>query len=318
MALPCNTFADMPKTDSVDQLLTDQCRLLVEKARNYVQSQRLFQPTVACILGSGLGGLAAEVSHAQFIEYQQIPGFTQTHAAGHAGRLITGYLGGVPVVLMQGRSHRYEGHSHAQLQFPVHLMHALGARTLIATNAAGGLNTRFEISDLMVIDSHIDLLWRRGLWPKSNEVPADRLCVANNTADQARHPPLAIRIARGSNPYSHPLIRRVRRIAREQNVVLHQGCYLATLGPTYETRSEYKAFRWMGADAVGMSTIPEVLAARDLGMEVLAFSVITNVASTDVPSLTTHEEVVQSGNKAGPRLQRIIEQLLSDMSGQPD
>jgi purine-nucleoside phosphorylase len=100
--------------------------------------------------------------------------------------------------------------------------------------------------------------------------------------------------------------------------VLHQGCYLATLGPTYETRSEYKAFRWMGADAVGMSTIPEVLAARDLGMEVLAFSVITNVASTDVPSLTTHEEVVQSGNKAGPRLQRIIEQLLSDMSGQPD
>lgn len=281
-----------------------QC--LVQRARDQVLAHRLFQPAVACILGSGLGGLADSVAHPVAIDYAEIPGFTKTHAVGHAGRLITGYIGGVPVVLMQGRSHRYEGHSHAQLQFPVHVMHALGAKTLIATNAAGGLNTRFEVSDLMVIDSHIDFLWRRSMWanrPTSDDQPAARM------GDQA---------LRGRNPFSHHLIRRSKAIARSQGAVLHQGCYLGTLGPTYETRSEYRSFRWMGADAVGMSTVPEVLAARDLGMDVLAFSVITNVASTDVPSLTTHDEVVHSGNQAGPRLQRIIEQLLSEMSGQPD
>jgi purine-nucleoside phosphorylase len=286
-------------------LSSDEFQQLVFRARDAIQAHRIFQPTVACVLGSGLGGLANQVSHASAIDYANIPGFTKTHAAGHAGRLITGYVGGVPVVLMQGRSHRYEGHSHLQLQFPVHVMRALGAKTLIATNAAGGLNTRFDVSDLMVIDSHIDLLWRRG-----------QFFQASQTHSQVS--PIGGQIARGKNPYSHALIRRSKEIARNKGIVLHQGCYLATLGPTYETRREYRMFRWMGADAVGMSTVPEVLAARDLGMDVLAFSVITNVASTDVPSLTTHAEVVHSGNQAGPRLQSIIEQLFSDISGQPD
>jgi purine-nucleoside phosphorylase len=287
-------------------LSVSEFQQLVISARDVIQSRRLFQPSVACVLGSGLGGLADQVSHASAIDYESIPGFTKTHAAGHAGRLITGYIGGVPVVLMQGRSHCYEGHSDLQLQFPVHVIQALGARTLITTNAAGGLNTRFEVNDLMVIDSHIDLLWRRGLWGRLV------LQAAGQTIQHGDQP------LRGRNPYTYPLIHRVKEIARRKNFVLHQGCYLATLGPTYETRREYSMFRWMGADAVGMSTIPEVLAARNLGMSVLAFSVITNVASTDVPSLTTHDEVVLSGKQAGPRLQSIIEQLLSEISGQPD
>lgn len=287
-------------------LSDNEFQQLVVNARDLIQGHRLFQPRVACVLGSGLGSLADHVMHASAIDYAVIPGFTKTQAAGHAGRLICGFLAGVPVVLMQGRSHRYEGHSHLQLQFPIFVMQALGARTLIATNAAGGLNTRYEVNDLMVIDSHIDWLWRRGLWSSHPGLSSHSPTLQGD------------QVIRGHNPYSHHLIRRAKEIARRKNVVLHQGCYLATLGPSYETRHEYRMFRRMGADAVGMSTIPEVLAARDLRMDVLAFSVITNVASTDVPSSTTHDEIVQSGNQAGPKLQNIIEQLLSEMSGQPD
>lgn len=285
--------------------MASQFQQLITNARDAIQSQRLLQPKVACILGSGLGGLADQVSHAHTIDYATIPGFTKPHAAGHAGRLILGYVSGVPAVLMQGRSHRYEGHSHWQLQFPVHVMHALGARILVATNAAGGLNSRYAVNDLMVIDSHIDMLWRSR---------AGRCA----TRPDERTLPIGNQVMRGRHPYSYPLIHRAKEIARNNNIVLHQGCYLATLGPTYETRHEYRMFRWMGADAVGMSTIPEVLAAQTLGMEALAFSVITNVASTDLPSLTSHEEVVHAGKQAGPKLQRIIERILSEISGQPD
>lgn len=289
---------------SLHKLTYQQFCSRVSEARDAVLQRRQFQPQVACILGSGLGGLAAAVADSVSVDYANIPGFTKTHAVGHAGKLITGYVGETPVVLMQGRSHRYEGHSHLQLQFPVHVMHALGAKTLIATNAAGGLNTRYEVGDLMVIDSHIDLLWRRSMWADPSFLEVRNQTLADS---QAR---FGDQVLRGANPYTHKLIHQAKFVARTNNTVLHQGCYLGTLGPTYETRHEYRAFRWMGADAVGMSTIPEVLAARDLGMDVLAFSVITNVASTDVPSFTHHDEVVESGNLAGPRLQKIIEQLV--------
>lgn len=270
----------------------------VRQACKTVQQQKLLRPRVAIVLGSGLGELARQVVHSHSIAYRDIPGFPITHAAGHAGRLILGYLSGVPVVLMQGRSHRYEGRCVAEVQFPVRVMRALGAEMFIATNAAGGLNPRFEVGDLMVLDSHIDMLWPRGQ-PFGN---------------RAFDPSLP----RRDNPYTPGLVRKARAIARQQNTVLHQGCYLGTLGPTYETRSEYRFFRWAGADAVGMSTISEVLVARDLGMQVLAFSVITNVASVDVPSATSHDEVVQYGVTAGPRLMGIVQQYLEELSGQPD
>ena len=272
------------------------------EARDAITAIKLFQPKVAIILGSGLGEMADEVAHAVSISYSEIPGFPKTHAVGHAGRLILGYFGGLPVVMMQGRAHRYEGWTDHDVRFPVRVMQALGAETLIATNAAGGLNGRFRTGDLMVIDSHFDWLWKR-------QTPFSNLVYPEVVSQP---------IARSSACYDFALMEAVKQIARKNDIVLHQGCYVATLGPTYETRSEYRMFREMGGDAVGMSTVPEVLAARELGMEVLAFSVITNVASTDMPQSTTHDEVVDAGNEAGPNLMKIIRRLLDDLSGEPD
>ncbi len=268
----------------------------VERVRDAIITRRLFQPQIALILGSGLGDLADRVEHAVQIPYDSLPHFPCTFAAGHRGQLVLGYLAGLPVVIMQGRSHRYEGFSNLEISFPVLCMRALGAHTLITTNAAGGLNARFQTGDLMVLDSHLDFLWTRRQPTLGRSHPA---------------PP-------GPNPYDFTLIAQVKSIARRHDIQLHQGCYLATLGPTYETRSEYRWFRQTGADAVGMSTVPEVLAAQATGMRVLAFSVITNVASTDIPVSTTHQEVIDSGHLAGPRLMAVIEDLLGDMAGQPD
>ncbi len=201
------------------------------------------------------------------------------------------------MVLLNGRAHRYEGVSNSQASYPLRCAAALGARLLVTTNAAGGLNPRFRTGDLMLIDSHLDFLWSRG---QSQGAAAVQLA------------------PKRTPPYDSRLITRAKELARRMNIVLHQGCYLATLGPTYETRSEYRMFRWMGADAVGMSTLPEVLATQELSMTVLAISVITNVASTDTPLSTTHAEVVQAGNEAGPKLMGLVEEMLQDISGQPD
>ncbi|MEM7477479.1 MAG: purine-nucleoside phosphorylase [Planctomycetota bacterium] len=271
----------------------------VEAARDGIWNKKIFQPKVAIVLGSGLGPIADYVDHPASIPYPEIVGFPKTAAQGHSGELILGYLSGVPVVLMKGRAHCYEGWSYQQVQFPVFVMHALGTRTLITTNAAGGLNSRYRQGDLMVLDNHIDCL------PRSQ---------ATEIAPMQFEQP----VLRGGDPYDRSLIQRALQIARLQDFVLHQGCYLATLGPTYETRHEYSMFRSWGADAVGMSTVPEVLAAQQLHMNTLGFSVITNVASTDVPVNTTHEEVVETGNAAGRKLIRIVMQILDDLSGEPD
>lgn len=262
------------------------------------------------MLGSGLGELAKCVEHAESIDYADLACFPRTHATGHAGRLITGYLAGMPIALMQGRSHRYEGFTDTDLALPIHCLHGIGATTLIATNAAGGLNPRFRAGALMLIDQHIDLLWTT---PHSRTV-GHRAYASQGGADSSScDVPL-----HGLPPYDYDLMERAKRVARREDIELFQGTYLSTLGPTYETRSEYRMFRSFGADAVGMSTVPEVVAARQLEMRVLAFSVITNVATTDLPSTTTHEEVIDVGNSAGPRLLKIVCGVLSDLAGQPD
>ncbi len=274
----------------------------VDETVAFVLSQRLWQPTIAIVLGSGLGALAERVTHSSKLAYSDIPHFCATHADGHAGELVMGYLAGLPVVILQGRAHRYEGISDHQASYPVRCMHALGASVLITTNAAGGLNPRYRAGDLMLIDSHIDFLWARGLWEPAQQEPV-----------------LVPRLARSrATVYAGCLRERALAIARRTGTPMQQGCYLATLGPTYETRSEYRMFRWMGADAVGMSTLPEVLAAQSLGMRALAFSVISNVASTDVPQATTHAEVVAACHAAGPRLMNMIEGVLQELAGQPD
>jgi purine-nucleoside phosphorylase len=269
-------------------------RSAVMAARDAIIAHRFFQPRVGIILGSGLGALADRIEHPTMIAYSQIPYFPQTYAAGHDGQLLLGFLAGMPVVAMRGRGHRYEGRCENEVSFPVHCMHALGIDTLFVTNAAGGVNPRFNPEDLMLIDSHIDLLWRRGYPGCDTTASSGRAC------------------------YDLSLIQLSRRVAQDARMVLHQGCYLATLGPTYETRAEYRMFRQFGADAVGMSTVPEVLAARNLGLRLLACSVITNVASPWQPQSTTHDEVVQAGAGAGPNLLKLVLSLLEELSGQPD
>ncbi|MCA9193973.1 MAG: purine-nucleoside phosphorylase [Planctomycetales bacterium] len=270
----------------------------INRACQIILKSRWIQPQIAIVLGSGLGGLADRVQHPCILNYDQIDGFPRTHASGHQGRLITGFLAGLPVVMMQGRTHRYEGYSDRNVRFPVQVMHGLGAQLLITTNAAGGLNPRFQVADLMVIDSHLDFLWTRGAI--SGQVKT--------------HPGI-----RGQKEcYDSKLVQRAKLLAKNMCLELHQGCYIATLGPTFETRSEYRMFRRFGGDAVGMSTVPEVLMAQQLSMRVLGFSVITNVASTDIPQSTTHHEVVSVGDAAGPRLMSIIMALLDEMAGQPD
>ncbi|GAB5406398.1 MAG: purine nucleoside phosphorylase I, inosine and guanosine-specific [Aureliella sp.] len=266
----------------------------VVSARDAILRTRIHQPAVGIILGSGLGALVDDIQHPSSVAYPEIPGFPQTAAVGHAGKLVLGFLGGLPVVVMQGRAHRYEGWPSQAVEFPVHCMSALGAQTLIVTNAAGGLNPRYRAGDLMAIDGHIDMLWYRQM------VHAQK------------------RRTRNDGVYDRDALEHCKRFARRDDTVLHQGTYLGTLGPTYETRNEYRAFRELGGDAVGMSTLPEVKAASECGMSVVGFSVITNVASTDVPQSTTHEEVVDCGNAAGPKLMRIITNLLHMWAGEPD
>lgn len=280
----------------------------VNEAVDYVLQQRLLQPQVAIILGSGLGGLADDVQHESCIPYCEIPHFKLTHAIGHAGRFLLGYLAGMPVVVMQGRYHRYEGHSNATVSFPVRVMQALGARTLIVTNAAGGLNPRYRAGDLMLVDQHIDCLWQRpGRSPAAGD---DQLDVPGSRALGA--------LRYLSHIYDADLLDRAKHIALRHALNVQRGVYVATLGPTYETRSEYRMFRGMGGDAVGMSTVPEVMTARELAMRVLAISVITNVACTDQAQGTTHDEVVQCGRQVEPELRRLVHQLLEEMAGPAD
>ncbi|MFO1063655.1 MAG: purine-nucleoside phosphorylase [Pirellulales bacterium] len=295
----------------------------VDQVAALIQSRRLLQPQVAIVLGSGLGGLADELQHVTAIQYAELPYFQATHAAGHAGRLLLGYLGGVPVVVMQGRYHRYEGHDDWTVTFPVRVMQALGAGMLLVTNAAGGLNPRYRPGDLMLIDQHIDHLWTRPQacrgasaipCTESTERPGS---AADCVSPHAEIAPAAIPL-RKAEIYDHALGERLKHIALTQQLHLQRGTYVATLGPTYETRAEYRMFRTMGGDAVGMSTVPEVLTARSLGMRVLALSVITNVACTDTSNGTSHDEVVACGKQVGPRLKKLFTALLEQMSGPAD
>jgi purine-nucleoside phosphorylase len=259
------------------------------------------------ILGSGLGGLADEIQVVDALAYGEIPGIPKSTAPGHAGSLILGYLAGVPVVAMKGRAHLYEGHSPQQITFPVRCLAALGATTLVVSNASGGINGRYRSGDVVVIDQHIDWMWgRSGLTVQEAQAIAP-------TEVPGRRPHL----------YDPGLIEQAVRAARECGFDLPRGTYLATLGPNYETRAEYRCFRKLGADMVGMSTVPETLVAAGLGMRVLAFSIITNVARPDAPpadqvSKTTHEEVLDWALQAQRRLVPLVKKLLNQWSGPPD
>lgn len=252
------------------------------------------RPRAAIVLGSGLGDLAHEIAAEATIDYADIPHFPHVTAMGHQGRLVCGNLEGVPVIAYQGRFHLYEGHEAPQAALPVRLAKALGAEVLIVSNAAGGVNPRYQVGDVMLIDDHINLLWD------------NPLIGVNDDNLGPRFPDM-------SAPYDRGLIQLAIEIARRENFTLHQGVYVAMLGPTYETRAEYRMVRHLGGDAVGMSTVPEVLAARHAEMRVLGLSTITNVGSPDAPAATSGHDVLAAAATAAGKLTKIVRGVVASL-----
>jgi len=251
-------------------------------------------PKIGMILGSGLGGLADELEDAAGIPYNAIPGFVSSTVHGHAGRLVAGNLSGTAVLAMQGRFHYYEGHDMAQVTFPVRVMRALGIETLVVTNAAGGLNPAYRPGDLMGITDHIFLPGMNG---------ANPLRGPNDDALGPRFPGMV-------NAYTESLLQLAQEAATAQGITFHRGVYVMLTGPNFETRAEMRMLRAWGADAVGMSTAPEVIVAVHGGMRVLGISTITNSLNPDLTVEANHEEVLQVGQEAGPRLAALLKSIV--------
>jgi len=244
-------------------------------------------PAVGIILGSGLGGVTAAITDKVTIPYDAIPHFARSTAHGHSGQLVCGLLEGVPVIVMEGRQHAYEGYPLAQITFPVRVLKRLGAGRLIVTNACGGLNPQFRTGDLMVIDDHINLM---------NDNP---LVGINDERLGPRFPDM-------SAPYTPRLIDAALEVARRENFVAHRGVYVAVTGPNLETRAEYRFLRGIGADVVGMSTVPEVIVAVHSGLEVLGISVITDMCLPDALEVATVEKILAVARSAEPKLRAIV------------
>jgi purine-nucleoside phosphorylase len=247
-------------------------------------------PRVAIVLGTGLGGLADAVSDGARIPYHDIPGFPEPTVAGHAGMLVAGRLDNTPVLLQNGRFHVYEGHSLETVAFPVRVFAELGVRTLIVTNAAGGLNPMFRVPTLMLIADHINLMWRNPL-------------VGPVADGEERFPDM-------SAPYDPGLRAIARDVALAQGIMLEEGVYAGLLGPSYETPAEIRMLWRLGADAVGMSTVPETVAARARGIRVLGFSSITNLAAGLSVTPLSHEEVMRAGEQLAEQLERLVRGVL--------
>ena len=267
----------------------------VMEATAYIQSRSVLKPEVGIILGSGLGDLAAEVRDATAIPYEDIPHFLRSTVVGHAGRLLIGRLENVAVVVMQGRFHFYEGYGIQALTLPVRVIRMLGANTLIVTNAAGGLNPTYRPGDFMLIRDHINFLGLAGLNP---------LVGPNDERFGERFPALA-------KAYDAELRTLARTISAQMpEITLHEGVYAQVAGPSYETGAELKFLRVAGADAVGMSTAPEVIVARHMGMRVLGISLITNTATGVDTENVNHAEVLTAADAARPKFAALVRGIL--------
>jgi purine-nucleoside phosphorylase len=270
----------------------DNTYRLVDEAVDFLKGKGFGRPKVALILGSGLGALAGELAEAVRAEYGEIPGFARSTVAGHAGRLVFGKLGGVPVVAMQGRFHYYEGIGPRQLAFPIWTMAALGAEALVVTNAAGGLNPQFQVGDLMLIADHI------------NFTGTNPLIGPNPERFGPRFPDM-------SRAYTPELRELARKTAEELAIPLQEGVYLAVSGPSYETPAEIQSFRRLGADAVGMSTVPEVIVAAHAGLKVLGISCITNMAAGLGAEKLDHHEVIEVTNRVQRRFKTLVAEVVT-------
>ena len=253
------------------------------------------KPAAAIILGSGLGQLAQEIEARARVPYREIPGFPEATVAGHAGELIVGTLGAKPVVALAGRFHTYEGHDIRLAAFPARVSSALGAETLIVSNAAGGINRLWQPGDLMLIRDHINLMFRNPLIGAVEE-------------GDVRFPDM-------SEPYDGGLASLARQVAAEQGILLREGVYAALLGPAYETPAEVRMLELLGADAVGMSTVPEVIVARAIGMRVLGVSCITNLACGLSATPITHDEVLDVTSRATVRFTALVRGIVALLNG---
>ena len=263
----------------------------IQETAAFLRSKMHTQPETAIILGTGLGSLANEITDKYEIGYETIPNFPVSTVEGHSGKLIFGKLGNKDIMAMQGRFHFYEGYAMTEVTFPIRVMRELGIRTLFVSNAAGGMNPDFEIGDLMIITDHINFFPEHPL--------------------RGRNIPYGPRFPDMSEAYNKELIRKADEIAREKGIKVQHGIYIGTQGPTYETPAEYKMFRILGADAVGMSTVPEVIVANHCGIRVFGMSVITDLGVEGKIVEVTHEEVQKAADKAQPLMTTIMRELIN-------
>jgi purine-nucleoside phosphorylase len=272
---------------------------VIREAADTIRAQTDSSPRIGLILGSGLRAVADAVDAEAVIPYERIPHFPRSTVEGHAGRLVAGQLEGQAVLVMEGRAHYYEGYPIAQVALPVRVMQVLGAEILIVTNAAGGLNAAFSPGDVMIIRDHVNLIGMAGLNP-----------LRGPNLDE-----LGPRFPDMSSAYAPELRAIARDVAGRAGIPCHEGVYVCLAGPSFETPADIRFLRTMGADAVGMSTVPEVTVARHGGMRVLGFSGISNVALDEeaVAEKTTHEEVLETGRLLAPRLEMIIRGVLRQL-----
>lgn len=263
----------------------------IQETAAYLQQRIPSAPKTAIILGTGLGNLVTHLTETTEIPYETIPNFPVSTVEGHSGKLIIGKLGGKDVLAMQGRFHYYEGYDMKQVTFPVRVMYALGIRTLLVSNASGGMNPEFEIGDLMLITDHINLFPEHPLRGKN-------------------HNELGTRFPDMSEAYSKELLAKAKEIATRNSIKVVEGVYVGTTGPTFETPAEYRYFRIIGGDAVGMSTVPEVIVANHAGMKVFGMSIITDLGVPGKIVEVSHEEVQEIGNKVQPLMTRIMMEMV--------
>ena len=266
----------------------------IDEVAGAIRSQIADSPQVGIILGSGLGGLASAPQQATVISYDRLPYWPVSTVVGHAGRLIFGALEGRQVMMMQGRAHYYEGYSMAEVGLPVRVMQRLGVKVLIVTNAAGAVNPAYNPGELMLIVDHINMIGMAGL---------SSLRGPNLDELGPRFPDM-------SRAYEPALCDLARQVAKKEKMTLHEGVYCSLAGPSFETPADLRFLRGIGADAVGMSTVPEVTVARHAGTRVLGISGISNKANLDGSTITNHEEVLEAGKKLVPQLETLVRGVL--------
>ena len=274
----------------MDKKLKDK----INEALNFIQSRCQLTPQIGIILGTGMGKLASGIQNHTVLPYDEIPHFAVSTAPGHAGNLLMGEVAGKKIVAMQGRFHFYEGYSLEQITFPVRLMKALGVKILIESNAAGGMNRNFKAGDIMIIADQINF---------TGENP---LIGFNDDTLGPRFPDM-------SEPYDEDLIELTERIALSEGIRCHKGVYVGVSGPNFETRAEYKFFNLMGADAVGMSTVLEVIVAKHSDLRVLGISCITDVCIPDRLEPVDSKKVIEVANQAEPRITKLVEKVIKEI-----